>query len=167
MSDDIPALKPDIKKLDVILATWFGLGLIPKAPGTWGSLGAIPFAYLIAYTGGITLLIISTIIITLIGYWAADKFEKRTAIHDSKMVVIDEVAGQWLALWPALYFFNFHIIWVLIAFILFRAFDIIKPWPVSYFDRKIENAIGVMGDDIIAGLYAVIIITGAYYAGLG
>ena len=72
--------------------------------------------------------------------------------HDSKMIVIDEVAGQWIALLPA----ALNPALILIAFILFRFFDILKPWPISFIDKKVPGALGVMGDDIIAGLFAAI-----------
>jgi phosphatidylglycerophosphatase A len=82
------------------------------------------------------------------------------------MIVIDEVAGQWLTLIPAIGLFGFHPLPVLLAFVLFRLFDILKPWPVSYLDKKIEGGLGVMLDDIAAGIYAGLCLTGLYYAGL-
>lgn len=151
----------------VILATWFYSGLIKPASGTWGSVAALPFGWAIAHYLGLIPLIIAILLITLIGLWAAHSFEKQTQIHDCKHVVIDEVAGQWLALIPALYFFSLSPISIVAAFIFFRIFDILKPWPVSYFDEEFDNAIGVMGDDIIAGLFAALILTGAFYAGFG
>lgn len=155
----------DVKAPYVWLATWFGFGLINPAPGTWGSLGALPFGLLLFKLTGLWGLVVGIIVVTLIGYWAADRFEKHTGIHDGKMVVIDEVAGQWIALLPGLYFFGIDFLYVLLAFALFRLFDITKPWPASYFDRRVKNAIGVMGDDIIAGLYAALVIIGIIYAG--
>ena len=154
----------DLRQPYALLATWFGSGLMRKAPGTWGSLAAIPFGIFIYLFFGPIGLVIATFLVSIIGYWSADQFEKETGIHDSKMVVIDEVVGQWIALLPVFYLFGYSVVGILIAFSLFRAFDIIKPWPVSYFDRKVEGAAGVMGDDLVAGLIAALIIIGAYYA---
>lgn len=159
--------KFDLKKPHNLLATWFGSGLINPAPGTWGSLAALPFGVALFHFCGLAGLAIGIIAVTLIGYWAADQFEKETGIHDGKMVVIDEVAGQWIALLPAFYFFGPSLIMIALSFAFFRFFDILKPWPVSYFDQKIENAIGVMGDDVVAGIYAALCITGLFYAGFG
>ncbi len=97
---------------------------------------------------------IAVFIIAIIGLWAADLFDKDMDGHDSKMIVIDEVAGQWIALIPAA--LNPYLI--IVAFIAFRFFDILKLWPVSFFDKKVKGAAGVMGDDIVAGLYAAAIV---------
>ena len=136
----------------VWLASWFGSGFINPAPGTWGSLGALPFGVILYMFGGASGLAMAAFIITLIGLWSADKFDKAMDGHDSKMIVIDEVAGQWIALLPA----ALNPALILIAFILFRFFDILKPWPISFIDKKVPGALGVMGDDIIAGLFAAI-----------
>ena len=124
------------------------------APGTWGSLGALPFGIALYALGGSIFLAIAVVIITVIGLWAADRFDKAMQGHDSKMIVIDEVAGQWLALIPAA--LNPYLIFV--AFIGFRFFDVLKPWPISFFDKEVRGAAGVMGDDIVAGLFAGIIV---------
>lgn len=158
---------PDAARLDkkqpyVWMATWFGCGFINKAPGTWGSLGAIPFGILLLYGGGILNLALGIIVASALGFWATKQFSAATNSKDNKMIVIDEVAGMWIAMLasgtnPAL---------LAIAFAAFRFFDILKPWPVSYFDRK-EGAAGVMLDDLMAGIYAAIIVYGAKLAGLG
>ena len=156
----------DIKSPAVILSTWFGSGLLSPAPGTWGSLAALPFAYALSFTSP-EIFIASIILISLIGYWAADKFETATEIHDSKAVVIDEVAGQWLALLPIVLLSEFSLMLMGLGFLLFRLFDILKPWPISYCDKHIKGALGVMLDDILAGLAAAILLTGVIYAGFG
>lgn len=156
----------------VWLATWFGSGFMRPAPGTWGSLAALPFGLLLlAFTNTLTL-IIAIIAVTIIGFWAAREFEKDTGVHDSKMIVIDEVAGQWLAMIPLCLYTDLAAplfpVYVVLSFIFFRFFDIIKAWPASFFDNKINGALGVMGDDIIAGIYAALLLTGTiYYAGSG
>lgn len=133
-----------------LLATWFGAGLLPKAPGTWGSLAAVPLAWLLYQAGGRPLLAAATVGVSLLGWWVSAVYVKKTGIQDPSEVVIDEVAGQWLTLLvvppvPLLY---------LAGFALFRLFDIRKPWPVSWADQKIGGGLGVMVDDLFAGIYA-------------
>jgi phosphatidylglycerophosphatase A len=158
---------PSLKDPAILLATWFGCGLVRKAPGTWGSLGAIPPGLLLYHYGGLYVLAAATVIAFFAGLWAARAYDEAAGTHDSKQIVIDEVAGQWLSLLPVLYFTGLY--WGLIAlsFLLFRLFDILKPWPVSFFDRKLGGAAGVMLDDIAAGCYAALCLTGGIYAGLG
>ncbi len=134
------------------LATWFGAGLLPKAPGTWGSLAAVPFAWGLYHLGGRPLLAAATVAVSLIGWWASEVYIRKTGIQDPGEVVIDEVAGQWLTLLvvppvPLLY---------LAGFALFRLFDIRKPWPVSWADTRIGGGLGVMVDDLFAGIYAAL-----------
>jgi len=146
-----------VNGLAKILATWFGAGLLPKAPGTWGSLAALPFAWIIVSTGGVAALAVATAVVSAVGWWAADRYVRQTGVADPSEVVIDEVAGQWLTLLvvPAdLWFY-------LAGFALFRLFDIRKPWPVSWADRCLPGGLGVMVDDIFAGLYAAAVLYGA------
>lgn len=144
----------DRKKPSTWLASWFGFGFINPAPGTWGSLGALPFGVALYWLGGAPLIGIAAAFITFIGLLVADKFDKAMNGHDSKMIVIDEVVGQWLALIPAA--LNPYLI--VLSFIMFRFFDILKPWPICFFDQKVRGAPGIMGDDIVAGLFAGIIV---------
>lgn len=146
-----------------IIATWFGLGLSPKAPGTIGSLGAIPFALAVEYVLGIPGLVLFIMAVSFIGLHAADKFGKQTGITDDQRIVIDEVAGQSIAMLAA----GFSPVLILAAFIFFRAFDITKPGPVGWCEKKIPGAGGVMADDITAGIYALICVMLVRYAGLG
>lgn len=160
--------KIDLRQPYVWLATWFGFGFFRPAPGTWGSVGSIPPALIVFSFAGIKGLTAGIFIITALGLWASKHFDHATGGHDNKMIVIDEAAGQWIALAPALYLIGISPIPVLIAFILFRFFDILKPWPISWADKKLSGALSVMLDDILAGLAAAIIITGLIlYAGLG
>lgn len=133
-----------------LLATWFGIGRLPKAPGTWGSLAALPFAWILTEWGGPIALVLGAGAVFLAGVWAAQQLEKADGIKDPGYIVIDEVAGQWLTLAavpadPVLYG---------IGFILFRIMDIAKPWPVNWLDRNVAGGLGVMLDDIGAGAYA-------------
>ncbi len=161
-------------KTSWIIATWFGSGLLPKAPGTWGSLAAFPFAYIISVYTCPYALIFGTIALFFIGIWASDKIEKNAQVKDPGFIVVDEVVGQWIALLPLpfLYSFlnpdSFHLYFAVIAavaFIAFRIFDIWKPWPVNYVDKNIHGGYGIMLDDVIAGMYALII-TSALAAGM-
>jgi phosphatidylglycerophosphatase A len=135
-----------------LLATWFGVGLIPIAPGTWGSLAALPVAWAIHSLWGATGLVIAIAIVFFVGWWAAATVSKAGAIKDPGAVVIDEVAGQWLVLLAAP---RDPLAWVL-AFLLFRIFDIWKPWPVRWADRDITGGLGVMLDDLLAAVYAAL-----------
>lgn len=154
-----------------LIATFFYVGLLPKAPGTWGSLAALPFAVILHNSGGFPALLIATLIVFFIGWWATIQETKGRENHDPGEIVIDEVAGQWITLLPASYVFARHdlpMIWpaLLTGFIFFRLFDIFKPWPVSWADRK-ETAFGVMFDDVLAGIYAALatIASAAIYHG--
>jgi len=136
-------------RLIMALATGCYVGMIPKAPGTWGSLAAFLPWFLIkdlSLTAYITLLAV----LFVIGFFVSGSAEKILDRPDAGPIVIDEILGMFitLTLAPA-----HPAAWVL-GFILFRAFDIFKPFPVSWFDRKIHGGIGIMMDDVIAGLYA-------------
>lgn len=154
-----PAPQPEISRPTSwhpahILATWFGAGLSPVAPGTVGSLSALPLAYLLNYYLGVVALAVGIVVVFLVGIWAAHSFSRRTASHDAGPIVIDEVAGQWLALLlvpPDLLLYA-------IGFALFRLADIIKPWPIGLADKRIKGGFGVMFDDILAGALAAIIL---------
>lgn len=157
----------EYKKPYFWIAVWFGCGLSPKAPGTVGSLGALPLAIMVFVYGGLLPSIIGLLIVTMIGYLASVRFEQATETHDSKMIVVDEVVGQWISLLPVFILFDLNTYMIALSFILFRFFDVLKPWPVSFFDQKVGGAVGVMADDVMAGILAAILIIGAYYAGLG
>jgi phosphatidylglycerophosphatase A len=150
----------NLKNPAVILATWFGCGLTRLAPGTWGTLGGLPFGVLILFYGGLPILVIATIIVFVIGYWASERFEKMTGNHDDRAIVIDEVVGGWIALMAA----GTGLFSIVLAFLLFRFFDILKPWPVSWADQKLNGPMSVMFDDVLAGIYAAIVILGFNYA---
>lgn len=136
------------------LATWFGCGLLPKAPGTWGSLAAIPFAWGLANWGGTPALLTAAAACAFIGWWAASVYVRKSGRDDPQEVVIDEVAGQWLVLAavppePLPY---------LIGFMAFRLLDIWKPWPASWADQHLGGGLGVMADDILAALYGAFLL---------
>ena len=133
-----------------LLATWFGVGLLPKAPGTRGSLAALPFAWVIQTTWGPWGLLTAAALVGLAGWWAASRYVAQSSDSDPGPVVIDEVAGQWLTLVVAP-----TTLWAYaLGFALFRVADIAKPWPASWADRELKGGLGVMVDDGIAGIYA-------------
>lgn len=137
------------------LATWFGTGLLRPGPGTWGSLGALPVGWLIHSAAGSVGLLAAAAILFYPGVRAANGFMAASGEHDPGPVVVDEVVGQWLvlAVIPAP-----GIALYALAFALFRLFDILKPWPVSWADRRIAGGWGVMVDDVLAGVYAAAVL---------
>jgi len=144
--------RPPLSDIRILLATWFGAGYAPAAPGTFGSLFALPVGWALASEGGVYALALGAIGISAIGVWAADAYMAQAGEHDPGPVVIDEVAGQWLAMLPMAAMLTWQA--VAIAFVLFRLFDIWKPWPISWADRNIDGGLGVMVDDIMAGIAA-------------
>lgn len=140
------------------IATWFKVGLWPKMPGTWGSLMAIPAAVLLYIGFGMQGVFIGSVIAFLIGLLASYIVLFSTVDPDPSFIVIDEVAGQWLVLCLAGNDVRF---WIL-GFILFRVFDITKPFPIrhleTYFEEggRFSKATGIMVDDIVAAIYAII-----------
>lgn len=155
--------RPSLKDPWIALATWFGSGYITPAPGTWGTLAALPFGLALLYFGGQGALLTALIVVTVIGLRAAAEFERQTGEDDSKHVVIDEVAGIWLALIPV----GLNLWYIAAAIILFRILDVFKPWPIKVIDKQYAGAVAVMLDDLLAGLFTGLIIVGAQFAGLG
>lgn len=137
------------------LALWFGAGLSPKAPGTVGSLAALPCAYGLTLLGGPYLLAAAALVLIPLGVWAAAR-ETAVGETDPGRVVIDEVAGQWIALIPAAAFGGVAE-WI-VAFLAFRALDILKPGPIGWADRNLHGGWGIMMDDVIAGIGAAAIV---------
>ncbi|WP_259779790.1 phosphatidylglycerophosphatase A family protein [Aestuariispira ectoiniformans] len=136
------------------LSTWFGVGLLRPAPGTWGTLAALPFAWGIAHYLMPSALFLAAILAYAIGIWSSQVYSNLTRSHDASEVVIDEVAGVWLTL----AFAPVTVTGYAAAFLLFRLFDIAKPWPIGWADKKLPGGFGIMTDDMIAGLFAGIII---------
>lgn len=152
-------MRPSLKHPSVLLATWFGAGYAPKAPGTMGSIAALPFAWLIMVYGGPWLLCAAAAIVFIVGVYASDGYMRLSGEHDPGPVVIDEVAGQWLTLAVV----PLEPLWYLAGFIAFRGFDIFKPWPIKRLETLSDGGLGVMIDDIAAAGYAILVLLIAMY----
>jgi phosphatidylglycerophosphatase A len=144
-----------------VLGTWFGSGLLPVMPGTWGSLAALPCAWMIRSLWGFAGLATAAAIVFAVGCWAAGTLAKKSGVKDPGAIVIDEVAAQWLVLLPA----PLHPLPYAAAFVLFRIFDIWKPWPVRLADRRALGGLGIMLDDLLAAVYAVLVFLVALMTG--
>ncbi len=156
-----------------------GVGYLPLAPGTWGSLVGVgvyalvrgvgltlmfdaaavrpDFTLLHVYSVTLALEVLAAIVITAVGIWAASRTEKLSGVKDPSKVVIDEVAGQFIALLPVPFLVNEAWWAAILAFVLFRFFDIVKPYPARKFE-SLESGLGIMADDIVAGVYAAIVV---------
>jgi len=134
-----------------LIATGFGIGLLPGMPGTWASLAALPCGWLIRVEFGVAGLIAAAVIAFAAGWWASDRITKASGIGDPGFVVIDEIAAQWLVLLAAPLDWR----WYAAAFLLFRMFDIWKPFPVNWLDRTVKGGFGIMLDDVMAAIYAL------------
>jgi phosphatidylglycerophosphatase A len=178
---EIPAKHPK-PNTSILLATWFGLGYLPKAPGTWGSLAGTALALLMAYWEWTVILrnpklagmyegknfwtvglytnpgeILLTLLISIIGVVVATRAARHAQIEDPQWVVIDEVSGQLITYY--LFFWVLPLNWKswLLGFILFRIFDIWKPFPARQLER-LPGGWGIMADDWMAGIYAAIVL---------
>jgi phosphatidylglycerophosphatase A len=138
------------------IACGLGSGLSPIAPGTMGSAAAlIPWLGLRELPWPLCLVVIASAF--ALGVWASDIVIERLRIEDPGVIVWDEFVGQWIALLPLFWIARdrpHEWYWIVAAFVLFRIFDIWKPWPVSWADRRVKGGFGVMLDDVIAGIYA-------------
>jgi len=145
-----------------LIATFFYVGHLRPAPGTWGSLAALPVAYGLFLVGGSWLVSAGALVAFGLGWWATIAETAGSDDHDPSHIVIDEVAGQWIALLPVLIGIEhtgaqplaLYPGWIA-AFVLFRLFDIWKPGPIGTADRR-GDPLGVMLDDVIAGVFAAI-----------
>ena len=141
---------PNYNKVSHVVATCFGVGSIPFAPGTWGSL----FAVLLIFN--ITLLqdwiVLVAFLVVALSWWICVKVHKDTK-SDSSEIVIDEFAGMFVTCM----FINHDFISLVFAFLFFRFFDIVKPWPISWADKNIKSGPGILIDDLLAGFFAGIL----------
>lgn len=144
--------RPSLKRLDIVFLSFLGSGFLPVAPGTWGTMAILPFLYGIGRLNPPFFLFIPLLmIVTIIASFVAESVQKELKLHDPQWIVIDEVLGMTSA-W--LFIRQHHLLDLAILFILFRVFDIIKIWPASYFDKKMNHGAGTILDDIVSGIYA-------------
>ena len=138
----------------MLIATGGGAGLLPAMPGSWASLAALPCAWGIVATLGTTALAVSAIAVFVLGCWAAGRVAAASGRDDPGFIVIDEIAAQWLVLAAAPLDWRAYAA----AFALFRLFDIVKPWPIRAVERHVAGGLGIMLDDVVAALYALILL---------
>ncbi len=144
--------------LQKLFLTFGGAGLSPKAPGTVGTLASLPIGLLVLYYFGIESLFMLTITITVVGIFEINKYEKHTGTHDQQHIVIDEAAGMWLSLMIAISTASTmsypyaEAMAIIFSFAAFRLFDIWKPSTIGWIDRELKGGLGVMMDDILAGI---------------
>jgi phosphatidylglycerophosphatase A len=143
-----------------LLAIRFGCGRVPKAPGTAGTLGAIPLYLLLSHHGGLPAVAAAAVVTTALGVWASNQVVRTLGIKDPQIVCIDEVAGVLITLLAA----PANWIGLLTGVVLFRVFDQWKPWPARAAERLPEGW-GVMMDDVAAGAWGVVVLLGARAAG--
>lgn len=147
-----------LKNPVVLIAVGFGSGLAPKAPGTAGTVVAVPLYLLMQSLPLVSYLLITTCLF-IAGIWICAYTAEKLGVHDHPSIVIDEIVGYLITMvaapqgWLA----------VAIGFILFRLLDALKPWPISWFDRSVNGGLGIMLDDVVAGIIAMAIIQGLLY----
>jgi phosphatidylglycerophosphatase A len=137
----------------LFLAFGFGSGLVPRAPGTAGTAAAIPL-YLWFSQYPLTIYLALVFLVSITGVWICQKASARLGAHDHPGIVWDEFAGFLVTMIPA----SASWIWVVAGFVLFRVFDIWKPWPISWADRELKGGLGIMLDDLLAGGVAAVIL---------
>ncbi|MFT5758487.1 MAG: phosphatidylglycerophosphatase A [Alteromonadaceae bacterium] len=132
------------------LALGFGSGLMPKAPGTFGTLAAIPLYFLMMPLSSLYYAAI-VLLICISGIYICGKAASDAGVHDHGAIVWDEIAGFLITM------FMVPVSWqsIVVGFLLFRIFDIFKPWPISYIDKNVHGGFGIMFDDVLAGIFAL------------
>lgn len=139
-----------LRRPETLIVTWFGTGLAPIASGTWGSLATLPVGWLAVTYGGIAALAALALLVSLAGIWASSRLVDDAKLQDPGFIVIDEVAGMLVTLlFAPLTWWGYAL-----AFFLFRAADIVKPFPANWCDKHVHGGLGVMLDDLVAGVYA-------------
>ncbi|MCP4995177.1 MAG: phosphatidylglycerophosphatase A [Gammaproteobacteria bacterium] len=156
MSEKLPP--PDWRNPVHLLAFGLGSGAAPKAPGTFGTLAAVPLYLLVQPLSAINYLLL-VITLFLVGIWLCDRTSKDLGVHDHGGIVWDEWVGLLITLWLAP--MGWH--WLIAGFLLFRFFDILKPWPIGWLDRRVHGGLGIMLDDVVAGLFAFVLLQAAVY----
>lgn len=143
------------------LAFGFGTGLAKKAPGTWGTLAGLvvmPLLYVLPLWLGLVAIVLASVF----GVWLCGRVADDLGVHDHGGIVWDEMVGIWITL----FFLPNTWQWWLLGFVLFRILDILKPWPISWLDRHVHGGLGIMLDDILAGVIAAALLYAAWWADL-
>ncbi|MCP8686112.1 phosphatidylglycerophosphatase A family protein [Marinobacterium sedimentorum] len=135
------------------LAFGFGSGLAPKAPGTFGTLAAIP-PYLLMTLLPVSGYLLVVVVAAVLGIYLCGRTARDMGVHDHPGIVWDEFVGFWITM----LFVPVQWYWILAGFALFRLFDIWKPWPIRVVDQKVEGGFGIMLDDVLAGIYALLVL---------
>lgn len=143
------------------LALGFGSGLAPFMPGTFGTVAAIP-VFLLLCSLSITWYLLATVVVCVVGIWLCEKTANDMQTHDHPAIVWDEVAGFLITMIAV------PVNWttVVAGFVLFRVFDILKPWPISVLDQRVSGGLGIMVDDIVAGAFALLSMHGLLFFNL-
>jgi len=144
---------PNITNPIHLLAFGFGAGLAPKAPGTFGTLAAVPF-YLVLARLPLSAYLAVLAIVIVAGIWICGRTSRDLGVHDHPGIVWDEFAGFYVTMIAA----PAGWLWVVVGFVLFRVFDILKPWPIGWLDRRVQGGVGIMLDDLLAGAYAWVVL---------
>lgn len=145
---------PSLSHPEIMFLSFFGVGFLPKAPGTWGTLAILPILVLLSwFKAPFFLFIPFLIMMTIVSCFIADRVQKKFEVHDPSWIVIDEVVGMWTA-WLFTQDGTLSVLNIVLIFGLFRFFDIFKIWPASYFDKEVTHGAGTILDDIISGIYA-------------
>ncbi len=147
-------------RISTLIATFFYSGYLKPASGTWGTLASLPLCLVVTYQFGLWGIVIGASLLFTTGLWASHQYEIETGEHDSSRIVIDEAAGMMIACIPLTVSFDW--ITIVVCFALFRLFDAVKKGPVGWLDNNINGALGVMIDDIAAGLMTAIIVLGFF-----
>ena len=152
-----PDTRTVLSRWDYLIAYGFGSGLAPRAPGTAGSLLAL-LLFLPCLTLPLLVQLVLIITTLVVGTLVSDRVARELDLKDPSGIVIDEFVGMWITLLflPSLW-------WLVPAFLLFRLFDILKPWPVSWADEELSGGAGIMLDDVVAGIYALGVLQLAHY----
>ncbi|PLW68656.1 phosphatidylglycerophosphatase A family protein [Pseudohalioglobus lutimaris] len=127
----------------------FGSGLAPRAPGTFGTLAAVPFYVLLAQLGP-GLYSVALLITFVFGVWVCEAASRQLQVHDHPGIVWDEFVGYWITMFAL----PPDWVWILAGFVAFRVFDIVKPWPIGALDKRVGGGMGIMIDDVVAGAMA-------------
>ena len=137
------------------LALGFGSGCAPKAPGTFGTLAAIPL-YWLAQDLSLGIFVVLTALMFVLGIWLCERTAKDLGVHDHPAIVWDEIVGYFATMIAA----PKGWLWIVLGFVLFRVFDILKPWPIKTVDRQVGGGFGIMFDDLLAAVYAWLLLQG-------